>query len=166
MTPITDEQAREALKELAVLSFGYTAVETLRAYIDQRAAQQEPALLASATAHRACCSEEHDPQNGKLHGCCVVCGVPWPCDTARAFLDASQPATPDVVRPVQIFPIITGAYMGDMKKVVAYARGLADSWDASGDDFAARQMRELCDKIEAGEKLQVITAMKEQPTHD
>lgn len=42
--------------------------------------------IAAATAHRACCGTEHDPENGKLHGFCVVCGVPWPCDTAKLFL--------------------------------------------------------------------------------
>jgi hypothetical protein len=36
--------------------------------------------VAQMIAHRACCGSEHDPANGKLHGCCVVCGVPWPCD--------------------------------------------------------------------------------------
>lgn len=45
-----------------------------------------PADLAAALAHRACCGTEHDPANGKLHGCCVVCGVPWPCETAQYFL--------------------------------------------------------------------------------
>ena len=42
--------------------------------------------IAAATAHRGCCGTEHDPMNGKLHGCCVVCGVPWPCETAKTFL--------------------------------------------------------------------------------
>jgi len=42
--------------------------------------------LAAATAHRACCGSEHDTANRKLHGYCVVCGVPWPCDTAKHFL--------------------------------------------------------------------------------
>lgn len=42
--------------------------------------------LVAALAHRVCCGLEHDPANGKLHGDCVVCGVPWPCDTAKAFL--------------------------------------------------------------------------------
>ena len=41
---------------------------------------------AACLAHRACTGTEHDPNNGKLHGYCVVCGVPWPCDTANAFL--------------------------------------------------------------------------------
>ena len=40
--------------------------------VEERAAQM--------IAHRACCGVEHDPQNGKLHGYCVVCGVPWPCE--------------------------------------------------------------------------------------
>lgn len=42
--------------------------------VEERAAQM--------IAHRACCGVEHDPQNGKLHGYCVVCGVPWPCEYA------------------------------------------------------------------------------------
>lgn len=46
----------------------------------------KPASLLERTAqiaaHRACCGTEHDPANGKLHGCCVVCGVPWPCKFA------------------------------------------------------------------------------------
>jgi hypothetical protein len=44
-----------------------------------------PALIertAQIAAHRACCGTEHDAANGKLHGYCVVCGVPWPCDYA------------------------------------------------------------------------------------
>lgn len=44
----------------------------------------------AATAHRACCGSEHDAQQGKLHGYCVVCGVPWPCDTAKYFLFGSK----------------------------------------------------------------------------
>lgn len=42
--------------------------------------------LAAALAHRACHAAEHDPLNGKIHGYCMVCGVPWPCDTAKYFL--------------------------------------------------------------------------------
>ena len=38
--------------------------------------------VAQITAHRACCGTEHDPANGKIHGYCVVCGVPWPCEYA------------------------------------------------------------------------------------
>ena len=38
--------------------------------------------VAVLTAHRACHSAEHDPLQGKLHGFCVVCGVPWPCEYA------------------------------------------------------------------------------------
>lgn len=38
--------------------------------------------IAQITAHRACCGTEHDPVNGKLHGYCVVCGIPWPCEYA------------------------------------------------------------------------------------
>lgn len=48
--------------------------------------QEQAADLAACLAHRACCGSEHDPSAGKLHGYCVVCGVPWPCDTAKHFL--------------------------------------------------------------------------------
>lgn len=42
--------------------------------------------IASAIAHRVCCGTEHDPPNGKLHGYCIVCGVEWPCETAKKYL--------------------------------------------------------------------------------
>ena len=48
-------------------------------------------MTAAAIAHRACCGIEHAPMEGKLHGYCVVCGVPWPCETASAFLFARKP---------------------------------------------------------------------------
>jgi len=38
--------------------------------------------VAQLIAHRACHSAEHDPSKGLLHGYCIVCGVPWPCDYA------------------------------------------------------------------------------------
>lgn len=38
--------------------------------------------VAQLTAHRACGGFEHDPSQGKFHGNCVVCLVPWPCDYA------------------------------------------------------------------------------------
>jgi len=39
----------------------------------------DPERIAQLIAHRACCGSEHDPSQGKFHGYCVVCGVPWPC---------------------------------------------------------------------------------------
>jgi hypothetical protein len=50
--------------------------------------------LAQMIAHRACCGVEHDTANGKLHGCCVVCGVPWPCEYAGP--------TPTALEPVKV----------------------------------------------------------------
>jgi len=38
--------------------------------------------IAQITAHRACCGSEHNPAQGKFHGHCVVCGVPFPCEYA------------------------------------------------------------------------------------
>jgi hypothetical protein len=55
-----------------------------------------PEMVAAAIAHRACHSAEHDPQKGMLHGYCIVCGVPWPCDTAKQFL-APAPVPGEVV---------------------------------------------------------------------
>lgn len=45
--------------------------------------------VAQLLAHRACHSAEHDPANGRIHGYCVVCGVPWPCAYA-----GEPPASP------------------------------------------------------------------------
>jgi hypothetical protein len=54
--------------------------------------QAQPAVSVEAlTAHRACCGSEADPAQGKLHGYCIVCGVPWPCETARLGLPAPKP---------------------------------------------------------------------------
>lgn len=55
--------------------------------------QENSADTAAALAHRACCGSEHDLANGKLHGYCVVCGVPWPCDTAKYFLRSPAPTS-------------------------------------------------------------------------
>lgn len=49
-------------------------------------AWDEAAMRAACAAHRACCGVEADNAQGKIHGCCVVCGVPWPCKTAQFFL--------------------------------------------------------------------------------
>lgn len=54
--------------------------------------------IASALAHRAVGNQEQDVQNGKLAGYCIVCQVPWPCDTAKHFLRPSQPPAPDDAR--------------------------------------------------------------------
>jgi len=45
-------------------------------------AMPNPERIAQMVAHRACHSAEHDPENGKIHGWCIVCGVPWPCSYA------------------------------------------------------------------------------------
>ena len=46
----------------------------------------DPILVAAATAHRACHNQEQDIGNGKLAGYCIVCGIPWPCETAKTFM--------------------------------------------------------------------------------
>lgn len=38
--------------------------------------------IAQLAAHRAVHSAEHNPEAGRIHGYCLVCGVPWPCEYA------------------------------------------------------------------------------------
>lgn len=38
--------------------------------------------VAVLIAHRQVGNQEHDAQNGKLAGYCVVCQIPWPCEYA------------------------------------------------------------------------------------
>ncbi len=45
-----------------------------------RTPQVDPERLTQMIAHRACCGVEADSLNGKIHGYCLVCGVPWPCE--------------------------------------------------------------------------------------
>lgn len=49
--------------------------------------------IAELTAHRACGSQEQDPQNGKLAGYCVVCQTPWPCEIAKPRSSGSRTRT-------------------------------------------------------------------------
>ena len=35
--------------------------------------------VAQLLAHRACHAAEHNPAEGRIHGYCMVCGIPWPC---------------------------------------------------------------------------------------
>jgi len=65
-------------------------------------------LTAACLAHRACCGVEHNPEKGKLHGCCVVCGVPWPCDTAKRFL---QPGASDAQTRLATLEEVQRKYM-------------------------------------------------------
>lgn len=53
----------------------------------------DPERLAQIIAHRACTNEEHDPENGKLSGFCVVCGYPWPCQYAGPSPEEPAPST-------------------------------------------------------------------------
>lgn len=45
-----------------------------------------PEMIAFFQAHRACHNAEHDPINGKIHGYCIVCGTPWPCEYSKPDL--------------------------------------------------------------------------------
>lgn len=81
--------------------------------------QPDPADVAAALAHRAAISEKHDPSQGKLHGCCVVCGVPWPCDTAKHFLRAAPVATENygavLASEINALPAKPRSYIHDLE---------------------------------------------------
>lgn len=85
-----------------------------------RALSCDPERVAQLLAHRACGGVEHDPMNGKLHGYCVVCLVPWPCEYA------GKPATPDpatqrVLEAAKAIPAhIAGRleFLGEMDRLV------------------------------------------------
>src|SRR5690606_34434569 len=76
---VQTREQRRAMRE--VLSEQIDAL-TVRLSILRPAPEAERERLveriAQLTAHRGCLGVEHDPANGKLHGYCVVCGVPWP----------------------------------------------------------------------------------------
>jgi hypothetical protein len=63
---------------------------------------------AQLIAHRACCGTEHDPANGKFHGYCVVCGVPWPCEYAGKPLATPQLAEPKEEGAGGVGPLVRG----------------------------------------------------------
>lgn len=57
-------------------------------HLDECPARFRPAVAAEIAKlradvwreHRPTGSEEHDPANGKIHGCCIRCLQPWPCE--------------------------------------------------------------------------------------
>ncbi len=86
----TWEESSEALKRDFPSGVEYIRADLLR---------PSEVMLASALAHRATHSAEHDPANGKLHGYCIVCGVPWPCETATQFIQKPLAALPRADSP-------------------------------------------------------------------
>ena len=101
-----------------------------------RCVEDQQIKIAAATAHRVCCGVEHDPANGKLHGYCVVCGVPWPCETAKNFL---FPASAQAAAKVQQWqPIETAPKDGTEIILSREARVTSGLWfDMGGDDEGA-----------------------------
>lgn len=58
-------------------------LEPLRSIPEKKNAAEPQALverIAVIQAHRATHAAEHDVANGKIHGYCIVCGVPFPCE--------------------------------------------------------------------------------------
>lgn len=62
----------------ALLRSSQAEVAALKAEAGSRLMER----TAQITAHRACGGAEHDAMNGKFHGYCVVCLIPWPCEYA------------------------------------------------------------------------------------
>lgn len=120
--------------------------------------------IAQIAAHRACCGTEHNPAEGKLHGFCVVCGVPWPCDYAgkpptplpalegadlRNMLRAMQSGEMTVSRGVELIDMwLAGNYTDDQLPPVRNELGEDEMpWDRI--DALAAQRDELLAAIEA-----------------
>ena len=95
------DQLEKTLRESSPIWHLREALETILAHRAAMSSAPSPVapVVDAAIAHRcnlvhACCGTEHDPANGKLHGYCVVCGVPWPCDTAKSFLSTLPAPAP------------------------------------------------------------------------
>lgn len=71
---------------LAVVTARMSAALTSRDAEIARLKEEQMQMTVAAIAHRGCCGCEDDQANGKIHGYCVVCGVPWPCETAQFFM--------------------------------------------------------------------------------
>lgn len=100
------EEYQYVSSDTGFLEADYEQISTLiDAWVQLRVAEtanlQE--RTAQIAAHRACCGTEHDPANGKLHGYCVVCGVPWPCEYAgkplAALAAAGKQVEPERMQP-------------------------------------------------------------------
>ena len=93
--PLTDAEL-ELLRSYRILNWAQpdlladavNEIASLRAMLED--AREEGAMTmasgeeliertAQLIAHRCCIGAEHNPQQGKLHGFCIVCGEPWPC---------------------------------------------------------------------------------------
>jgi hypothetical protein len=86
--PPTFQEQMEQLKYAAANDLYFEICGESAAAFYQQITEKlsQTADIAAATAHRACHSAEHNAEQGRLHGYCIVCGVPWPCETAEFFL--------------------------------------------------------------------------------
>jgi hypothetical protein len=102
-----------------------------------------PSDLVTALAHRAVGNQEQDMQNGKLAGYCIVCQVPWPCDTAKHFLrPVSPPGT-------EWQPIDTAPHM--RKIIVHYLNQLGNHRAVMACYYTAKALEMHDDYEEVGE---------------
>lgn len=89
-------------------------------------ARKDDALIertAQIIAHRACAGSEHDPQNGKIHGFCVVCVDSWPCEYAGKPPAIPAPAKPKEWGIVEAVDLLAATLDCD--------KGYRESWKAS-----------------------------------
>ena len=94
MTKLTKQEVIRGLESFIQTELIQAAIS----YLEQSEVMGEDKLVnrvAQCIAHRACCGSEHNPQEGKLHGYCVVCGVPWPCEYV-----GEKPLAKDIERRV------------------------------------------------------------------
>ena len=102
-----------------------------------RLSSADPERVVQLITHRACCGTEHDPANGKLHGHCIVCGVPWPCEYAGKP-PASAPSEERVRLEARLAELIL-------------IPSAPEAWNMSTglEDYLSRRRRELESQLEA-----------------
>jgi hypothetical protein len=125
------------------------ALQALAAAAEAAPQPPEQHLLTAALAHRACHSAEHDPLNGKLHGYCMVCGVPWPCDTAKQFLAPQPPADPRVAElEADVARLSAIRLMDDLDRIelLGLRKDIQDVFDRA--EAAEAKVAELKTKVE------------------
>jgi DNA-binding CsgD family transcriptional regulator len=84
---------------------------------------------AQIAAHRVCCGTEHDPVNGKLHGYCIVCGIPWPCEYAGKppIVAVTLPDTMDMVLTIRQHQVLDALRQGKGPKRISQELGMSIS---------------------------------------
>ena len=102
--------------------------------------------VAQLTAHRACGGNEHDGM-GKLHGNCVVCLVPWPCEYA-----GTPPAKDAELAEAKAALSAKERELARMKAVVEAAEDLLQALGPSDDPASLPEIGKLADALKKAQE--------------